>query len=219
MKPLALALILTVLASPAAAHRLKLFATVEGAEVTGYAYFVGGGRAQGSDWTARDVEGAEIASGRTDPDGRYRFTPPAPVTGPIRVTVDTHEGHVATAEITPERFAPPNPGSVLASPTPLTAGNPGSVLTPRAAPVVPAGPSLPINPGSVLAPGARPVLAPMPPEEIAPLVEAAVQRQVAPLLERIEQMDARMRVTDVVSGLFLIIGLAGAALYLRGRRG
>lgn len=184
MKPLALALILAVLASPAAAHRLKLFATVEGQAVTGYAFFVGGGRAQGSDWTAQDAGGARIAAGKTDPEGRYRFTPPAPVTGPITVTVDTHEGHVATARVAPERFGAPA-----------------------------------LTPGAVAPPGAIAARrGPAPPADIAPLVEAAVQRQIEPLLERIEQMDSRMRVTDVMSGLFLIIGLAGAGLWLRGRR-
>lgn len=185
MNPLALALILITLASPAAAHRLKLFATVSGADVTGYAFFVGGGRAQGSDWSAHDATGAEIATGKTDAEGRYRFTPRAPVTGPIVVTVDTHEGHVAAARVAPERFGAPAPTAT-------------------------------VNPGSVFPQGGRPILAPS--EAIAPQIEAAVQRQVEPLLERIEQMDSRMRITDVISGLFLIIGLAGAGLYLRGRR-
>jgi nickel transport protein len=56
------------------------------------------------------------------------------------------------------------------------------------------------------------------PEASADLVEAAVQRQVAPLLERIEMMDDRLRFTDVMSGIFLIIGLAGIGLWARGRR-
>ncbi|PHI29036.1 hypothetical protein [Budvicia aquatica] len=49
------------------------------------------------------------------------------------------------------------------------------------------------------------------------LVEAAVERQVGPLLERIEAMDTRMRLTDVISGIFLIIGLAGIGLWIRSR--
>ncbi len=52
--------------------------------------------------------------------------------------------------------------------------------------------------------------------ETADLVSAAVQRQVEPLLERIEQMDARMRFTDIISGIFLIVGLAGMGLWARG---
>ena len=59
-----------------------------------------------------------------------------------------------------------------------------------------------------------------PPEatQLAALVESAVQRQVEPLLERIEQMDNRLRFTDIMSGIFLIIGLAGIGLWARGRK-
>src|SRR5690606_18357004 len=52
--PAVLFLILSVAAaSPAAAHKLKVFATVDGDAVTGYAFFVGGGRAAWAPWTAR----------------------------------------------------------------------------------------------------------------------------------------------------------------------
>lgn len=186
MKRLASLMILIALAGPAQAHALKLFATVEGDAVTGYAFFIGGGRAQDTDWVAKDAQGAELASGRTDAEGGYRFVAPAPVTGPLTVIVDTHEGHVAIAEIGPERFGAP----------------------PVAATGAPAAASL----------AARGVASAMPAQDISPLVEAAVQRQVAPLLARIEEMDARIRITDLLSGLFLIIGLGGIGLYIRGRR-
>jgi nickel transport protein len=52
----------------------------------------------------------------------------------------------------------------------------------------------------------------------AALIAAAVQRQIAPLMARIEQMDSRLRLTDVVSGICLILGLGGIALRARGRR-
>ncbi|TCK31432.1 nickel transport protein [Ancylobacter aquaticus] len=53
---------------------------------------------------------------------------------------------------------------------------------------------------------------------LAGLVEAAVQRQVAPLMERIEELDSRLRYADILSGVFLILGLAGIGLWARGRR-
>jgi nickel transport protein len=49
-------------------------------------------------------------------------------------------------------------------------------------------------------------------------MELAVERAVAPLMAQIEEMDARMRLTDILSGLFLIAGLAGMALWATGRR-
>jgi nickel transport protein len=59
--------------------------------------------------------------------------------------------------------------------------------------------------------------APADADAIAAAVEAAVARQVAPLLVRLEEMDARLRLADLVSGGLAIFGLAGIGLWLRGR--
>ncbi len=171
------------LATPAAAHKLKVFATVTGDAVTGYAFFIGGGRAKGTPWVATEGTGEAFARGETDGEGRFHIVPPPPVTSDITVTVDTREGHIASATIPVARF-----GGEAAPP-----------VTPDA-------------PAPVAA-------APADNGDVAALVEAAVQRQVEPLLERIEEMDSRLRFTDIMSGLFLIVGLAGIALWARSRRG
>ena len=190
-------LLLPALAGPAEAHKLKVFATVEGDAVAGYAFFIGSGRAMGTPWTAKDAAGTVIAEGKTDDEGRYRFTPPQPVTSDITITVNTREGHIAFAVIPPSRFG----GLVAASPV---------ATAPATAPVA-AGPDPTVSPSQN---SNRQISD----EQVAALVESAVQRQVEPLLERIEQMDNRLRFTDIMSGIFLIIGLAGIGLWARGRK-
>lgn len=167
---------------PAQAHKLKVFATVEGGEVKGYAFFIGGGRAAQTAWVAKDTAGAPIAAGTTDGEGRFAFTAPQPPTD-ATVTVDTREGHVASVTLPAARFG----GPARATPPVLTTDAPA-----------PAG-------GEADA-------------RLAALVEVAVQRQLAPLMERIEQLDARLRYADILSGVFLILGLAGIGLWARGRR-
>lgn len=49
-------------------------------------------------------------------------------------------------------------------------------------------------------------------------VSAAVRREMVPLLARIEEMDSRIRLTDVISGVFLILGAAGGLMWMAGRR-
>jgi nickel transport protein len=186
-------LLLPALSAPAEAHKLKVFAAVEGDAVSGYAFFIGGGRAKGTSWTAKDATGTVIAEGKTDDEGRYRFTPPPPVTSDVTITVNTQEGHIAFAVIAPSRFG----GSAAAGTT---------VTAPTA---VSAAPAASPSQGSSQ---------PVSDERIAALVETAVQRQVEPLLERIEQMDDRLRFTDVLSGIFLIIGLAGIGLWIKARK-
>lgn len=181
-------ILLAALASPAAAHSLRLFARVLGAEVSGYGFFIGGGRPAGAAWSA-EMAGQAIAGGRTDAAGGYAFAAPVKITGPITVTLDTGEGHIARATLIPERFG--------ATPTPA-----------QAAPVPPSKPAA-ADPAA---------LAAQIEAATERAVERAVAREVAPLLERIEKMDARLRLTDLISGLCLIAGLAGMALWVRGRR-
>jgi len=184
-------LIVCATAFPASAHRLKVFATVEGSTIRGYAFFVGGGRAALVPWAAKDASGGTLASGTTDEQGGFSFAVPPPPVSDVTVTVDTREGHVAAATLAAARLG----GTAAAAPDPVPA---------RAGATAPAGFS-----DDAAAQADR---------RLAATVEAAVQRQVGPLLERFEQLETRLRLADVLSGVFLILGLAGAALWVRGRR-
>jgi nickel transport protein len=174
--------LLAALPGPAFAHKLKVFATLKQGEITGYAFFVGGGRPNGVPFEIGTAAGDRLAAGRTDAEGGFHWTAPGP--GDYVVTVNAEDGHVATASIPAARFdtaaAPPAPPSVSASPA----------------------------------------LKPSPPAaDIEALVTAAVQREILPLREEIEAMDSRLRLTDIVSGVFLILGAAGGVLWLRGGGG
>lgn len=179
---LALAALLA-LALPAEAHKLKVFAAVDGLSVHGYAFFIGGGRPEGSAWMARDAAGATIASGTTDAEGRFAFDLPAAPAGDVTVTVDTHEAHIASATLSARSL-----GATAASPPP---------------------------PETSVAPAAE---GPTDDARLAALVAAAVERGTEPLQERIEMMDSRLRFADILSGVFLIIGLVGIGLWARSKR-
>lgn len=186
---LAVVLLLAVLA-PAEAHKLKVFATVHGHSVHGYAFFIGGGRAENTSYVARDAGGTQLADGLTDGNGAFAFVLAKPPASDVTITVDTHEGHIASATLPVSRFG--------ATALPAAASTPAaSGLRTDVAP----------------APAAAPADA-----EIAALVDAAVQRQVEPLMEQIDRMDSRLRLTDTISGVFLILGLAGMASWVLGRR-
>lgn len=185
---------LALFASPANAHKLKVFATVKGDHIAGYAFFIGGGRAQDTPWIAKDASGTVLAKGTTDQKGAYDFAPPQPVQSDITITVNTQEGHIASALIPAARMGGTNFRRTQAS------------LQVNALQTSPTRQSRSSSPRA------------LPASELDPMIEAAVQRQVEPLLERIEQMDSHMRFTDIISGIFLIIGLAGIGLWVRSRR-
>lgn len=179
MRALAVLFLALILASPAAAHGLKVFATVEGDRVSGYGFFIGGGRPKGASWRA-EMGGAEIAQGKTDDAGGFAFAAPGEVTADVTIALSLGDGHAATKSLPPERF-----GAMA-----VAVSDPPSP-TPDATPT---------------------------PDAFAQAVEAAVARQIAPLHERIEELDARLRLTDILSGIFLIFGLAGIGLWAKGRR-
>jgi nickel transport protein len=182
----ALPLLAVAFANPASAHKLKVFATLEGNTISGYGFFIGGGRPQGSAVIIRDAAAREVYRSSTDAEGRYAWT--APAAGNYTVVINTREGHMAEATVAAERFA----GSAPVAPA----------ATPASAAAEPSA-----GHGSAGADG-----------EIERRLETVVARQVRPLLERIEQLDARLRLADVISGVCLIVGLGGIGLWASGRK-
>jgi hypothetical protein len=102
---LALLILISAAPGPALAHKLKVFAVTEGAEVSGQAYFSGGDPAQGIPVTATDETGKPIFSGTTDSEGRFRFGVDRP-TG-ISIQADSGDGHAARFSIGKADIAPP----------------------------------------------------------------------------------------------------------------
>lgn len=97
MKVLVLTAALLLAATPAWAHKLKVFAAAEGAQIVGTAYFAGGGKAQNSAGRLLAADGSVVAEFHTDGDGAFRLG----VTSrqDYRVAVDSGDGHVAEAHV------------------------------------------------------------------------------------------------------------------------
>jgi len=111
-----------LLAAPAHAHKLKVFATTEGARVLGSAYFAGGGVAAGIAVTVDGPAGETLFQGRTDESGRFAFDAARRVDH--RISVDGGDGHFARFTV-PAADLPPT----------LPAGERGGVS--EAAPAIP----------------------------------------------------------------------------------
>jgi nickel transport protein len=87
-------LILLLAATPAWAHKFRLFATVEGQAVHGQAYFSGGSHPQGVAVLLLDGKGETVGQGETDADGRFTVTLPATLSADgyrLLAKVDGHQ--------------------------------------------------------------------------------------------------------------------------------
>ncbi|WP_415914819.1 carboxypeptidase regulatory-like domain-containing protein [Rhodopseudomonas palustris] len=189
---LALAAALLGPANQALAHKMKLFATVEGAIVSGYVYFSPGGRAQDAQITATAPDGATVFQGRTDPQGGFHFEAQRRVD--YRIAADGGDGHEAGFTIKAAELPESLPGD-------LTAGN-ATAPTPSAT-----------MPPAVAVATAAPV------PDLAALVEQSVARQIRPLREQLDSYQEVVRWHDVLGGIGYIIGLGGLAYGFASRSG
>jgi nickel transport protein len=195
MKRFVLAILLLVTANlRAEAHLLKVFATVEDGSITGYAFFVGGGRPQKALLIVQDNSGREIYRSNTDDSGGFNWHPPKLQT--MTVIVNAGDGHVAQSTLDVDRFDP-NASEAM----PLPVGTLGEVKSNPAASEEPACSSS---------------------AEIGVIVDRsvdrAVSRQVRPLLEAFADADSRIRFNDIIGGIGMIFGLAGVAMWMSARR-
>jgi nickel transport protein len=175
---LVLAVLVVVAATPAEAHRLRVFATVESGVIEGYAFFVGGGRPEGA--AVRFVRAGELVHATTtDAAGAFAWRPEE--TGPLTVVVDPGGGHTAEVTLGAERFGAAPAGE--ATPAPASQAASPDALDPK----------------------------------IEAAIEAAVARQIRPLLEAQAAAESRIRFNDVMGGIGMIVGLAGVGLWARTR--
>lgn len=197
--------LMAALASPARAHLLKVFATVEDGAVGGYGFFIGGGRPAGATVIMRDAQGRDLWRGEADATGRFFWRPEKPTA--LTVIVNARDGHVAEAKIALERFfgaatgpSGPQADDRIATNTAKDSGAPSAAPNPSSG-------------GCAAATDA---------EGLAPLidraVDAAVARQIRPLLEAYEVASKGARMSDLIGGIGMIAGLAGLGMWAFSRR-
>ena len=92
-----LAVLLSLGATPALAHKMKVFVTAEGSEVVGTVYFSGGDKARDVDGVVLNASGALVGSLRTDGEGGFRYAPPDG--NAYRLRFQSGDGHMAEAAI------------------------------------------------------------------------------------------------------------------------
>ena len=196
----ACAVFMPMLGSAAAAHRLVLFVRVEEGTLKGYGFFVGGGRPHEATLTIRNAAGVELFRGPIASDASFSFRPAVPAE--LHVVMDAGDGHVAQTQVAAERFGP-------------------SVALPPIAAAQAAQRESGSTRDEMRAEGSA-ASATASVQDLASLVDRsvdrAVSRQIAPLLEAYAQAETRIRFNEVVSGIAVIIGLAGLLLWGLSRR-
>jgi nickel transport protein len=194
---------LTYFCVPARAHKVTIFAWVEGDMVHTQSKFSGGKRAQDSTVVVYDKEGNLLLEGKTNENGEFSFKIPKKTE--LKVALKASMGHLAEWTIPAEEITAV--GEVTQS-SELGAG-----IEAPAQEVAP--------PADSRASGEAPEQGSvgLSREEIKRLMDDSLDRKLAPITNMLaDSMDHGPTVSEVIGGIGYIFGLVGVGLYFRNRQ-
>jgi len=198
---------------PAYAHRVTVFAWIDGENVHTQSKFSGGRPAKDAIVEVYDDNGAMLLSGSSDSMGGFSFKPPQ-ITG-LKIVLRAGSGHQGSWTLSREEI---KEGFGLSATTIPTAPDMGPE-TPEVSPPESANTLETVDVKGFDA--ALPASSCLTEEEIQAAVEKALDRKLKPLLTRLrrrESADEKPDLTDILGGIGYIIGLMGIVAYVDYRK-
>ena len=188
--------LLSVASSIAYAHKVNVFAYVEGDQVYIQGYFSDGTKAKNSDVTVYTKDGREFVKGQTNENGEFAF-PTDGKSQALRIVLNAGMGHQASYDI---------PMDEMADVSTAIDVDPSNTADTQA---------MGVN-DSVI--GVSPGAAPAPTQLTEAMVRKAVAEGVLPLAREISQLKERRGFSDIVGGIGMILGILGVFAYIKSRR-
>ena len=202
-----LVLIFALSAAPVSAHKVTIFAWVEGDTVHTRSKFSGGKRAKNSTVVVYDKEGNLLLEGKTNDQGEFSFKVPKK-TG-FKVALKASMGHLAEWTI---------PASDLTAVGVTTEAGTEKPDASKTVETVSPSPSL-TDTGSVEVAQSSERLG-LSREEVKTLINEALDKKLAPVMNMLaESMQGGPKMSEVMGGIGYIFGLVGVILYGISRRG
>jgi len=195
-------LLTTFSVTPALAHKVTIFAWVEGDTVHTQSKFSGGKKAKGAPVTVFDTEGNKLIEGKTNKNGEFSFK--IPKKSGLKVVLHAAMGHAAewiipVEEITTVPALKSSAPSSDVKTKPETMSDLTDVNT--------AGELLVSTSSGITK------------QEIKDLIEASLDKKLAPVINMVANLQDRgPGITEIFGGIGYIFGLAGIALYFANRR-
>ncbi len=190
----AIVLLMAIAATSAWAHKVTVFAWVEDNTVYTQSKFSGGRLAKNAPIVVYNAAGEKLLEGRTDAQGRFEFIPPKPEA--LRIVLMAGSGHRGEWHVAAEEFN-----------IPRTAVAPHSTS---------AGTERPESDHEHTHPAVETVT--LSADELQMMIEAALDKKLAPVLRRLEAQEQDPALKDVFGGIGYIVGIVGLVAYLRSRR-
>ncbi|MGD8758301.1 MAG: hypothetical protein PVH78_05460 [Deltaproteobacteria bacterium] len=197
------ALWLLFFCAPAWAHKVMIFAWVEGDTIYTQSKFSGGKRAKNATVVVYDKEGNQLLAGETDEKGEFSFK--VPKRTDLKIALKASMGHLAEWTIPVEEMTPVLDGAEGSPP------EVGVQVTTKGA--------TPLTGTKTAAEPPAPAAAGLSRQEIQTLIDESLDRKLTPIVKMLaDQVGRGPTVNEVLCGIGYIFGLAGVALYFMSRR-
>ena len=191
------AALMLLTAGAALAHRVNVFAWVEGDTVFVECKYPDGTKVHEGVIRVLDSASKELLSGKTNDKGEFSFK--VPKLDDLTVVLEAGMGHrgdwpLSRQDLSPAGEAPGQAPPAASQPAPKTEAPAAKELSPAAASPLPAG--------------------------IDQAIEKALDKKLAPVMKMLAEMhEQKVRLTDVLGGLGYIFGLVGVAAYFKRKPG
>jgi len=176
----------------AQAHKVNMFAFVEGNEIFVEGYFTDGKKPKKCEVIVYDSSDKQVFNGFTSDDGQLSFA--IPTAGDLRITLNAGEGHMAQYELSGDEVA----GEEV---TDVSAGNA------QASAAVKAG-----------AATDRESTQPVADKELQALIRKSVGQSMRPVMRALDELKERRNLSDIIGGVGIIMGIGGLFLYFQARK-
>ncbi|MCF6325298.1 MAG: hypothetical protein L3J89_13430 [Gammaproteobacteria bacterium] len=197
----AMATILLLVSPTAFAHKLNMFAYVEGNEIFAEGYFTDGKKAKNSTITVFDPNNNQLLQGTSDKDGQFTFA--IPQQSDLRITVNAGMGHQAEYLLLKDELSEETETLLTTSITATSESandndNDNSDIQP--------------------AESSQQAATNLDNNAIRTEVERAVGKAIKPLMRELSTMRAEKSLADIIGGIGFIFGLLGIAMYFKSRK-
>jgi nickel transport protein len=187
--------------APALAHKVTIFAWVEGDHIYTQSKFSGGKRIRGGDVIVFDPKGAQLLKGTTDENGMFSFKIPQKTE--LKIVLEASMGHAAVWTIPAKELTGSNIGSSISS------------IVKKNTVGADAGSKHIKEDGKVT----ELATVKLGREEIQEIIDTSLDRKLAPMIDMMAKAyDQGPRLTEIAGGIGYIFGLVGLALYFLNRR-
>ena len=191
--------LLLLTAGAALAHRVNVFAWVEGNTVFVECKYPDGTKVHDGVIRVLDSVGKELLNGKTNDKGEFSFK--LPKQDDLTVVLEAGMGHRGDWPLSKQDLAP--------------AGD-----APKPEPAAPSQPAPKTEAPSPAANEPAPATASPSPPGIDQAIEKALDKKLAPVMRMLAEMhEPKVRLTDVLGGIGYIVGLVGVAAYFKRKPG